>query len=80
MQDSTIPGAGKGLFVHGSDVVPGTVLGFFGGLLHLREHLFSAEYQAKLFPDPDFMLIIRCAICYDAMQLHTFHFIQTYAC
>jgi hypothetical protein len=62
VKDSTVEGAGRGVFVEcpqGALVAPGTVLGFFPGTVHLREHLKTAEAVDKLFPDDDFMLMSR---------------------
>jgi len=60
IKESSIPSAGKGVFLQcppGHTVFPGTVLGFFAGKVHLREHLQSMEVCASLFPDDNFMLM-----------------------
>lgn len=58
-KESTIPGARKGVFVKHGDILPGTVLGFYPGKVHLFEFVKKREYTKTLLPDPDLMLMTR---------------------
>ena len=43
----------------GAEVVPGTVLAFFPGAVHLNEFARKEEYVNRLLPDDHFNLISR---------------------
>ena len=60
MRQSSIPGAGKGVFVRAKKtLVPGTVVALYPGLVHLAEYVRLDGYLDMLLPDPDFQLIVR---------------------
>ena len=57
---SLLPGAGDGAFLSTSTgVPPGTVVGLYPGLVHLKEFLRNDGYFSSILPDPDFMLMAR---------------------
>lgn len=56
--ESSIPGAGRGVFLRG-EACPGSVLLFFPGLVHLAEFTRKKGYLDALLPDPDLMLMKR---------------------
>jgi hypothetical protein len=56
--ESSIPGAGRGVFLRG-EACPGSVLLFFPGLVHLAEFTRKKGYLDALLPDKDFMLMKR---------------------
>ena len=59
VKKSTIPLAGKGLFIHGSVVHPGTVIALFPGKVHLPQYLTNEYVDSELLPDADFYLMGR---------------------
>ena len=58
VRDSTIPGAGLGVFLKGQ-ACPGTVISFHPGTVHLAEYASRPEYMKDLLPDDEFMMIVR---------------------
>jgi hypothetical protein len=67
-RESTIPTADEGLFLRGK-VFPGTVLGFYPGLVHLEEFSTSSSYMKGLLPDEHFMMIVRYSNFYKPQPL-----------
>ncbi|TFJ87181.1 hypothetical protein NSK_001513 [Nannochloropsis salina CCMP1776] len=55
---SSIPSAGRGVFLEGRARI-GSLVGIYPGLVYLPEHLRKAEEVAELFPDPDIFLFQR---------------------
>ncbi|CAN0093853.1 unnamed protein product, partial [Ectocarpus sp. 12 AP-2014] len=62
VKDSTLSGAGLGLFVEGS-APEGAVVAIYPGLVHLPEHLRNQKYAASLLPDEDHFLMGRADGC-----------------
>jgi hypothetical protein len=58
LKQSGIAGAGMGLWVQGTAPV-GSVVGIFGGLVYAPQYVRQPEFQAELFPDEHFHLIMR---------------------
>lgn len=65
-KESSIENAGDGVFVNlnnitseDDSVVPGSVICFYPGLVHLKDHLKKNDYLKSLLPDPNFMLMAR---------------------
>lgn len=57
---SSIPEAGKGVFVETSrDIVPGTVVALYPGRVYQRFELFDDNFVQSLMPDENFMLMLR---------------------
>ena len=58
--DSSIPGAGTGVFINSKEEIPpGTVMLLYPGLVHIRDDLKNPGYLQSLLPDKDFMLMVR---------------------
>ncbi|CAM9099009.1 unnamed protein product [Discosporangium mesarthrocarpum] len=62
VKESTIPGAGMGLFVEGC-APEGALVAIYPGLVHLPENLCEPDYIAELLPDDDFFLMARADGC-----------------
>eukprot|EP01038_Epipyxis_sp_PR26KG_P007825 gene7825-10629_t len=62
IRKSNIPSAGDGVFIitkNNQDIMPGTLLCLYPGLVHLREHFKDEKYGLSLLPDDDLMIMSR---------------------
>jgi hypothetical protein len=63
VRKSTIPNAGKGLFLKNigkrKSISPGSVIAIFPGVVHLYEYVKNVNYIKNLFPDPNYLLMMR---------------------
>lgn len=61
IKQSTIPNAGRGVFMNTSKelICPGTLVALYPGTVHLKEHMRSQKDLDKLLPDDDFMIMFR---------------------
>lgn len=59
LQQSTIPNAGRGVFLTGGSVCPGTVLCYYPGVVHCAEFFKDRNYLSALLPDPHMYLMVR---------------------
>ncbi len=64
---STVPAAGRGVFLEGKARI-GALVGLFPGLVYLPEHLKTPEDVQALFPDPDFFLFQRSVLHRDGLM------------
>lgn len=58
-RQSNIPNSGYGVFIKKGNVVPGTVLAFVPGYVHLTEYASKRQYLDTLLPDNEQMLMGR---------------------
>ena len=67
---SNIPNGGNGIFVKQGRILPGTVVAFLPGYVHLTEYASKREYLDTLLPDDDQMLMGRYdGIVIDSRQI-----------
>jgi len=67
---STIPNGGNGVFVKQGNILPGTVVAFLPGYVHLTEYASKRQYLDTLLPDNDQMLMGRYdGIVIDSRQI-----------
>ena len=59
---SNVLGAGNGLFIRGG-VMAGTLVAYFPGVVHLREHLRDPKAMDQFDEDPNFMILSRYDDC-----------------
>lgn len=60
VKESSIPNAGNGVFLRSSKrIIPGTVLGFYPGIVHPSCLIKNKDYLGSLLPDPDMLLALR---------------------
>jgi len=58
-RQSNIPNSGNGVFIKQGNVIPGTVLAFVPGYVHLTEYASKRQYLDTLLPDNEQMLMGR---------------------
>lgn len=60
VKESLVPNAGNGVFLKSSKrILPGTVLGFYPGIVHPKALMKNMDYLRFLLPDPDMLLALR---------------------